>query len=1305
MATIFVDANANGENNGSSWDNAYTRLQDALANAEGGDQVWIADGTYRPTTGSERGATFTIPDDVKVYGGFAGGEESLSDRDIAENVAILSGDIGTTEERSDNVYHVVTLNNVTRDTLLDGVTITGGNASESFNANSAGGGIYAIDSSATLSNLIITDNNARSGGGMYSSESQHQISNVEFLDNTTFNRGNGAGLYTLQSIDSLDNVVFGYNSAAGSGGGILNDRSTLSLEEAEFIANRAGANGGAIFNGTSNTFNVSDSVFLNNSAIDNGGGIYNDRRFSAAAEYRVDATIFKGNVAGVGGGIYNNRTGEFSNVVTNSLFEDNYSRFGGGIYNNDSSPTIISSTFTNNLSQFGAGIGSEGSSDDQPSIINSIFWDNLSIFGQNPIYDNSSVTGVSFSIVEGGESGTENIDADPQFVNPENFDFRLTASSPAINAGTNDAFTNPDDATDLAGNERIIDGRVDIGAYEGAELDPVPTEPQLSEDAAIVFVDEDASGDNNGTSWNNAYTNLQTALTNAPFGSEIWVAQGTYIPSLDNREVSFQLRNTIALYGGFSGTETSRSQRNVELNETILSGEIGQGSDINDNSYHVVNASNVTPSAVLDGFTIRGGNSDDRSGFNATGGGIYSNFSQATLQNLSIRDNNATFGGGLFIEENSSHVLTNIDFVGNNSSREGGAAYSEGIAYFFDSDFRNNIAGTSGGAIYNSRANIYVEGSIFDANRASDNGGAIYFDDNFNNGRERVINSVFNNNDSTRGGAIYNFRSDAEGVNLTFANNEAEEGAAVYSAGRDDDITPEYFNSIFWDNEGTSDPDQIFNDGENTIVRNSIVEGGFPGQENLDVDPVFVNQEAGDLRIRATSPAINEGLNDVVIEEEDVAGRERIVGGTVDIGAYEFSEPYISVSDPEVLVRTVSGEPDEDQEATFTVRLVDTAGEAAAQDSEVTVDYRALANTAIAEDDYVATNGTLTFEPGETEKTVTVPVLSNTDTEETETFFLALSNVTSNIRDFDPRGTATITSVSDVVEISINDVSTIEGNEDTNLRFTVSLSEAAEQAVTVDFAVNDDVAVAGDDYTDRSGTLTFEPGETEKNITINIVGDEIAEEDETFNLNLSNPSSNARLADGRGIGTIVNDDIDLEGIETIELFRFRNTIFNTGTYVFVGAAERDFILQDEDLSRTFALDGIPPGAEPEDANPAFVASTEDRDGLIPFFRLESLTRPGTFLFVSTAEYDFIFNDPVQSEQWKKQGFDPEDDTVDIPEFYLIDNAVSSGTQFTRFQNLQNNTFLYAGPAETAAIEADPNLSGLFLNQNEAFKSL
>src|SRR5262249_14970416 len=104
---IYVKASATGANDGSNWTNAYTSLQSALSVASNGAEIWVATGTYLPTSGTDRSASFTLKSGVAVYGGFAGTETLLSQRNWATNVAILSGDIATTGTSSDNSYHVV----------------------------------------------------------------------------------------------------------------------------------------------------------------------------------------------------------------------------------------------------------------------------------------------------------------------------------------------------------------------------------------------------------------------------------------------------------------------------------------------------------------------------------------------------------------------------------------------------------------------------------------------------------------------------------------------------------------------------------------------------------------------------------------------------------------------------------------------------------------------------------------------------------------------------------------------------------------------------------------------------------------------------------------------------------------------------------------------------------------------------------------------------------------------------------------------------------------------------------------------
>ncbi len=167
--------------------------------------------------------------------------------------------------------------------------------------------------------------------------------------------------------------------------------------------------------------------------------------------------------------------------------------------------------------------------------------------------------------------------------------------------------------------------------------------------------------------------------------------------------------------------------------------------------------------------------------------------------------------------------------------------------------------------------------------------------------------------------------------------------------------------------------------------------------------------------------------------------------------------------------------------------------------------------------------------------------------------------------------------------------------------------------------------------------------------------------------------------------------------QTIELFRFRNTNFDTGTYLFVGETEKNAILANPDLNQIFVLEG--------GESPAFTASTVPTvagEELEPFYRLRSLEIPGTYLFVGQAEYNAIVD--VNSDQvgkWEEEGLGA--DGVDIPEFYLYGVGANKGIEFNRFQNTQNNTFLYAGSAESVAIRN--NFSEVFTENGVAFESL
>jgi serralysin len=201
--------------------------------------------------------------------------------------------------------------------------------------------------------------------------------------------------------------------------------------------------------------------------------------------------------------------------------------------------------------------------------------------------------------------------------------------------------------------------------------------------------------------------------------------------------------------------------------------------------------------------------------------------------------------------------------------------------------------------------------------------------------------------------------------------------------------------------------------------------------------------------------------------------------------------------------------------AVFTVSL------SGASSKTVTVNYATANGTAIADSDYTATSGILTFNPGETSKTVSVQVVGDTLSESNETFSVNLSGAT-NASIADSQGMGTIQD--DDITLSINDVSVTEGNSSTkNAAFTVSLSKASSQTITVQYATANGTAIAGSDYRSLSGTLTFNPGQTSKTVNVRVIGDKIVESNESFSVNLSS-AVKAVIADSQGIGTVTNDD-------------------------------------------------------------------------------------------------------------------------------------------------------------------------------------
>ncbi len=404
----FVKANASGSNNGTSWANAFTSLQSALAVATSVDEVWVAAGTYKPHASSQSVA-FVIPSGLKVYGGFAGNEATLAARNMAlintTNQTTLSGDLSSNDvgfsNQTDNSYRVVTFLNAVSTTTLDGFRILGGNNTLGNTTAGFGGGIYnngsgsGNSSNPTIANCTITYCSAFLGGGMY---------------NDGLSGGNAS--------PTITNCIFISNQADDSGAGLANygtsGNSSPTINRCSFIGNSATFNSGAINNhGESGICNpiITNCVFIGNYAANNGGAMVNTGTNGGTSTPNITNCSFSGNRVGNVGGVIRNNTAN-------------------------------------------------------PVLKNSIIWGNSSLFDNN----GGSVT-ATYSIVEGAYAGTGNLNVNPLFTIQPAFasaptttgDLHLPANSPGVNAGTNTGAP----TTDLDGNSRPFSGTItDMGAYE-----------------------------------------------------------------------------------------------------------------------------------------------------------------------------------------------------------------------------------------------------------------------------------------------------------------------------------------------------------------------------------------------------------------------------------------------------------------------------------------------------------------------------------------------------------------------------------------------------------------------------------------------------------------------------------------------------------------------------------------------------------------------------------------------------------------------------------------------------------------------
>lgn len=413
--------------------------------------------------------------------------------------------------------------------------------------------------------------------------------------------------------------------------------------------------------------------------------------------------------------------------------------------------------------------------------------------------------------------------------------------------------------------------------------------PPLAADARVFCATPGGAGERSGLGWQNAYgeAELVAALEIAAPGSEFWVAEGIYRPSSGDRKASFLIRPGVKLYGGFSGSERKREERDWKRYVSVLTGDLAGDDDRDakgvtisadairgENSFVVVKSAYCEDDSVLDGFTVCGGNYDLKLPFNSEklGGGMFNIKSSPLVANCVFRGNGPAHGaiggnenqrGGMYNKASSPKVVA-CSFVGNRSGHGGGMANEDGSAPLVTScDFAGNatLRNGAGGGMYNKGSSPIVGDCIFEGNRA-DKGGGMYNNDsapvvrrcrflqNRSGGKgggmgseksaPAVTHCLFAENVSqTGGGGMHNQGGSVPAiVNTTFFRNR-DEGTKPYNRGgggvNNIRSHPVVVNCTFASNdaaEGTG----MRNDNSRPVVANSIFRNELvPGSDRVDI--------------------------------------------------------------------------------------------------------------------------------------------------------------------------------------------------------------------------------------------------------------------------------------------------------------------------------------------------------------------------------------------------------------------------------------------------------------------------------------
>ena len=314
-------------------------------------------------------------------------------------------------------------------------------------------------------------------------------------------------------------------------------------------------------------------------------------------------------------------------------------------------------------------------------------------------------------------------------------------------------------------------------------------------EATTWYVKPGGIGTGSG-SWVNAAasTSLAAIIAGAASGDQVWVVGSaggtTYYPTTTTtRTIAFVLKTGVAVYGGFTGTETLLSQRNASTNITILSGDIGTAGLSTDNSYNVVVSSGNTGVTILDGFTIKNGYANG-AGQYSTGAGIYNSATTVTYSNCTILSNTAASnGGGVYITGSGNVTYSNCTFKSNSTTvaasttTGGGAAFCNGgTASFIGCTFSTNSSTSEGGAVFSTSTIATFTNCTLTHNSSSNDGGGVYL---YNSGTYLFSSCAFDTCSAAGngGGAALNTLSNVPFHNCSFVGDTAYATAANNGGG------------------------------------------------------------------------------------------------------------------------------------------------------------------------------------------------------------------------------------------------------------------------------------------------------------------------------------------------------------------------------------------------------------------------------------------------------------------------------------------------------------------------------------------